>query len=81
MPTRLILSSGEDLLSSWPIAVAVEQVGQSDAGMLSVPLVAWERGPERMAFVRPAAIEALEPLDDREVAAFARDRLEWIEGG
>jgi hypothetical protein len=49
--------------------------------MRAVPLVAWERGPERVAFVRPVAIDALEPLDDREVAAFGRDRQEWIEHG
>lgn len=88
MPSRLILRGGEDLLSSWPVALALEKVAEGERSasmtpgyMLDVPLVQFDVGPPRMAFVRPAAIDALEPLDEREMAAHGRDREEWIEHG
>lgn len=88
MPTRLILRGGEDLLSSWPVALALEKVAEGERSaamtpgfMLDVPLVQFDAGPARMAFVRPAAIDALEPLSDAELEAHERDYREWVEHG
>lgn len=97
MPSRLILRGGDELFVAMPPAEVVELlerlaresltwtpsgVAPRDPGVIAaVPLVPWSGTLPRSGWVRVCSIDAVEPLDERELAAHARDREEWMEHG
>jgi hypothetical protein len=84
MPSRLILRGGDDVFVALaPVEVAhlMDRAAAQGDSFMVVPLVPWAGNLARSGWVRPEAVDGLEPVDEEELRAHRRDREEWIEHG
>jgi hypothetical protein len=84
--SRVVLRSGDEVFTTWQPGDVLDQVSAT-AGVwggrfMAVPLLSMDEDePRGVCLIRGEAVDAVEPLDEREVEAHRRDREEWIEHG
>lgn len=82
--SRVVLRGGDEMF----VTLAPDEVlshGMVSSSFMStfvtLPLLSMDGGPPRSVHVRRVAVDAIEPLDERELEAYRRDREEWITHG